>query len=108
MSGFDSDGLSIMARILWLHMRDEGGWWTAHELLADLWPGEPSPHASTTVAGGLRALVNRGHVAQRRRGALTYGVTGACAPITGCTLQPGEPIANPFLSSTGETPCLKN
>lgn len=99
-SSFDKDGLSVMARILWLHMRDEGGWWTARELLAELWPSDPSPYACTTVAAGLRALTIRGHVVQRRGAALAHGVTRACAPISGCTLEPGEPMANPFAHST--------
>lgn len=99
-SSFDKDGLSVMARILWLHMRDEGGWWTARELLAELWPSDPSPHATATVAAGLRALVNRGHAVKRHPLALMHGVTLACTPISGCTLAPGEPMANPFPTET--------
>ena len=86
----DADGLSLQARMVWLHIRDEGGWWSAKELARDLLPGDA--HAASTLAPCLRALTERGLVVRRKPNGWqlvpVYGVTAACAAPVGYTLEP--------------------
>lgn len=86
---FDTDGLSMQARIVWLFLRDEGGWWTAPELRAELLPGVAPVQAAGAMTHALRALMLRGHVVLRQEPVRSYGVTSACLPVLGCSLMPG-------------------
>lgn len=89
----DANGLSLQARMVWLHIRDEGGWWSAKELARDLMPGDANGPANVTPC--LRTLTERGHLVSRRvelqptkRTVLTFGVTAACSAPVGWTLEP--------------------
>lgn len=84
----DAEGLSLQARMVWLHIRDEGGWWSAKELARDLFPGEV--HGPSIVAPCLHALFEREHVARRTAKPPVYGVTAKCRPPVGASLEPGQ------------------
>lgn len=84
----DAEGLSLQARMVWLHIRDEGGWWSAKELARDLFPGEV--HGPSIVAPCLHALFDREHVARRVATPPVYGVTAKCRPPVGTSLEPAQ------------------
>lgn len=83
---FDANGLSLQARMVWLHMRDEGGWYTSTELASELLPQDA--HGGQAMGRVLYALCKRGHVVQRRLPREGFGVTHACTPPIGLGLEP--------------------
>lgn len=72
---------------VWLHIRDQGGWWTAEEIHEHWYPTFRPAWLRTT----LRVLDSHGFVASRLhidKGVRAYGVTKACTPLLGHTLEP--------------------
>lgn len=65
---------------------NEGGWWTAREMILALeltWGSSLTPQ--------LRELLDAGHIARRGNGKagapFEFGVTASCVPVPGVTLQ---------------------
>jgi hypothetical protein len=87
-----ANDLSPDAQAAWRHMRDEGGWYTADQLAAELQLHAGSRNPAGVSARWLYALARRGHVAthptdsswQPKR----YGVTHRCFPVPGESLEP--------------------
>lgn len=87
----DVDGLSLQARMVWLHLRDEGGWWSAKELARDLLPSDAN--GTSAIGQCLRALMARELLARRVSAGMptpVYGVTAKCCAPAGLTLEPGQ------------------
>lgn len=91
MSKHDKDGLSQQARMVWLHIRDEGGWWSVAEIADAIGMGKGGLYHM------LAALAERGHLVRRQATrcemqapgwAPSFGVTRACHPPTGYSLEP--------------------
>lgn len=83
------DELSPDARAAWLHMRDEGGWYTATRLGAEVLPDASKGLRGRSAGRWLGALFKRGYVVRREwTDCVVYGVTSACYPIPGETLDP--------------------
>lgn len=86
------DPLTEQDRAIWLHLRDEGGWWRWSEVCQAL-QVQPARGPSS-----LARLFNRCHLSRRRVGADSdaskwlYGVTAVCQPLPGHTLQPGADL----------------
>lgn len=77
-----------VARGVWLHIRDAGGWHGRHEIAAAF--GLRGAE-KIRLAAALRRLERDGHLARRGQ---VYGVTARCYPLPGYTLVPaggGEP-----------------
>lgn len=69
-------GFSEADLLVWRYVRDEGGYWTAPELFAEL-PGAGS--APQNVAGRLKRLYSAGHLARLGDNKpYRYGVTVTC------------------------------
>ncbi len=69
-------GFSEADLLVWRHVRDEGGYWTAAELFSEL-PGAGS--AAQNVAGRLKRLYSAGHLARKGTDKpYRYGVTASC------------------------------
>jgi hypothetical protein len=92
----DPTGLSILARMLWLHIRDEGGYWSAQELAEQIPSGDGQ--ALQTYGPALGALLRRGHVRQHHS-RQAYGVTSKCVPPSGLELT-----SDAFTPNTLEEP----
>lgn len=74
---------------LWRHLRDAGGWWSVQELQAHWQP----TFAPAWLHSTLRMLAHHGFVAKRLHiagGVPVYGVTAACEPLPGESLEPQE------------------
>ncbi|MGS5088258.1 hypothetical protein ACVC7V_17385 [Hydrogenophaga sp. A37] len=71
--GFSEDELA-----LWRHLRNQGGYWIAGELM----PSFPQLAPAQKVGGVLKRLFSAKHVARRMGagGVWAYGVTAACSP----------------------------
>ena len=83
--------MSQLARRVFMHLRDEGGWWSAHEVAQAL--GLPR-HG---LAQCILSMVQRGHIVARPATRCdmeapgyvrTFGVTAQCVPPIGCRLEP--------------------
>ena len=71
------------ARALWLMLRNDGGWWTANQLVHHWRP----TFAEWEVNDMLRALVAGGFVELRPQGPLqTYCITSTCVALPGLSL----------------------
>lgn len=69
-------GFSEADLLVWRFVRDQGGYWTAPELFAEL-PGAGS--APQNVAGRLKRLYSAGHLARKGTDKpYRYGVTVTC------------------------------
>lgn len=78
------------ARAVWLHVRDEGGWWRTTELAEALWPDLSPKRGIAAAHQACQLLLRGGHLARREDMAarVAYGVTHACLPPAGYTLEP--------------------
>ncbi|GAB4209931.1 MAG: hypothetical protein Fur0019_17350 [Tibeticola sp.] len=76
--------------LIWRYIRDEGGWHTAHEIRQAL---ALDSSGAMRLAHTLRRLKRGLHIASRPDvyGRECYGVTTACWPVEGETLQP-DPV----------------
>lgn len=96
MARVHGDQLSPDARVAWLHIRDQGGWYVAADLARELLPHMPLPDASSVAGRWLTALLNRGHVTKKPAGVhrgkslFSHGVTARCLPIPGESLEPAS------------------
>lgn len=73
---------------LWRHLRDEGGYWVAGELL----PTFPQFRTAHRLGGAMKRLFNGNHLARRTQGqSYAYGVTTACRAPQGQSMVPGTP-----------------
>jgi hypothetical protein len=84
-------GFSELDLVVWRFVRDQGGYWTAPEIIDQL-PTAGTPHVA---AGRLKRLFTAGHLARRevRPGnPIRYGVTTSCRAPLRESMTPG-PIA---------------
>lgn len=78
--GFTAEELAV-----WRHLRDQGGYWIAGELL----PTFPQLAPAQRMGGVLKRLFSAKHTARRTRGNVcAYGVTSACSAPRGEHLEP--------------------
>jgi hypothetical protein len=77
--GFEAD-----ERAIWRHLRDQGGYWNASELLVFF----PQFEHAQRMGGVLKRLFSGKHLARRMRGQVfTYGVTTVCRAPQGESMQ---------------------
>jgi hypothetical protein len=87
--GFSETDLTV-----WRFVRDQGGYWTAPELMRDL---PQAGNNAQEVAGRLKRLYSAGHLARRSANVpIRYGVTTTCqAPMR----ESMTPVISPVISS---------
>lgn len=82
MKGFGHWGEASTAA--WLHLRNEGGWWSIDEIKQEL-----KEFSRAELRKALKNLANRHHLSQQNlTSKIVYGVTHSCIPIPGYSLTP--------------------